>query len=123
MVDSKDAIEPPKSTVEASEETSPAPWKTFAAWTAVLVLVNIILSVVAALSRDPPVLPDAFVGYVIGRALGLPIIVLLVSQIWKRFRNGRSRVGAIFYSSLIILFSLSLRLLGIVYVFYLYITQ
>ena len=116
MDKSNQAYETPTSNVQVNEESQPTAWKVLAAWTAALIVVNTCLSYVSAVSRDPPVPPETLFGYVIGNALGIPIIVLLISQIWRRFRNGRSRVKAILYPSILVLLTKGLVLVAIVYV-------
>ncbi len=68
-----------------------------------VVLINIFFSLAFAPKVNSiPLL----LSFVFGRVLAFPIIILLLSQIWAKHRNGRSRVKALFYGSLAMSLSL-----------------
>ena len=105
MKSSDNAYEPPASNIEVDESKEKQAWALLAVWTTVLVIINLSLSFVVSASQLDGKSIEFFVGYVFGNVLGLPIIVFALSQIWKKHRNGRSRIKAFLYPSYFVLFS------------------
>jgi len=81
-------------------------WKLLALWAFILTLVNIFLSlaVIAAGLEFKSV--SLLVGFVVGNTLGIPCIILVLSQLWPRFRHARARVKAVLYPTYLVFVSL-----------------
>lgn len=105
MNNADEAYAPPKTDLQGEFSSSGKGWKLLATWTVILVVINLFLSFVVAASQAKFESIDILISFVIGNAIVLPFIVLILSQIWKKYRNGRSRVKAILYPSYLVLFS------------------
>lgn len=79
-------------------------WGFLAFFTIIIITINGYLSFVV--SSNELVNPKTLLSYVFGSVLGLPILILVLSQIWKKHRNNRARVKSILYPSLLILLGL-----------------
>lgn len=88
-------------------------WKILAIITIVVIMVNGYLSFVVSANQLNMKL-DMLIPYVIGNILGLPIIIFLLSQIWKKHRNRRSRIKSILYPSFLVLFLLIFSFIGLI---------
>jgi hypothetical protein len=100
-----DIYQPPRSNVELVEAESEKGWAGFAVLALLVIIFNTFLIFSSVENPEEFNYVSSLISYVLGGVLGLPIIVFAVSQIWKKRRNGRDRVKAILYPSLLILIS------------------
>ena len=114
MGSSDDVYAPPNSDPKQGDSSKSKGWKLLAVWTCILILINLFLSFVVTASQAEFNSAGNLIGFIFGNAVGLPIIVLLLSQIWKKHRNGRSRVKAILYPSYLVLITQGMAFLNLV---------
>ena len=86
-------------------------WKLLALWCFAIVVINSILAIVESLYFFSGNAVSVSLGYLFGNVLVVPLIVLVISQCFKRFRTNRTRVKGVLYPSYLIL------LLKSVYIF------
>lgn len=91
--------------VERVESEEKKGWVLLFIWSFIVITVNSYLSFLVVASEGDFKSIDILISYIVGNVLGFSIIVLVVSQIWKKFRNARSRVKAILYPSYLVLFA------------------
>lgn len=80
-------------------------WILLATWTVMLTVINVGLSIMTTLIRADSESIDLLLAFVFGNVIVIPVTVLLLSQLWEKFRNGRSRVKAFLYSGYFVLFA------------------
>lgn len=71
-----------------------------------IVILNGALSFFLAVATDPGRDVSHLIGYISGRVLIAPLIVVALFQIGKRYRNPRSQIKVLFWASLVVLVSL-----------------
>jgi hypothetical protein len=100
-----DIYQPPSSNIEKDEGENNKSWAGLAAFTLLVILFNTLLIISTIDDPEEFKSVSGLIGFVLGGVLVFPIIFFAVSQIWKKWRNGRDRVKAILYPSFLVLFS------------------
>jgi hypothetical protein len=95
----------PDSDLEAELEPEHKSWILLATWTVMLTAINVGLSIMTTLIRADFESIDLLLAFVFGNVIVIPATVLVLSQLWKKFRNGRSRVKAFLYPGYFVLFA------------------
>ena len=114
MGNNDDVYAPPGSDPQPGESSKSRGWKLLAVWTCILILINLYLAFIVTASQAEFKSLGTLIGFVIGNAIGLPFIVLLLSQIWQKHRNGRSRVKAVLYPSYLVLITQGMAFFNLV---------
>ncbi|MGI0118296.1 hypothetical protein [Zooshikella sp. RANM57] len=105
MEENTNAYKPPNLDIEPNKPENNKGWIFLAIWTIALIIINITLSFILSIGQLDGKSIGLVIGFVFGNVLGLPIIILALSQIWRKHRNVRSRIKAILYPSYLVLFS------------------
>jgi cation transport ATPase len=77
-------------------------WKLLAIWCLVVVIINFLLFTILILFQANIRIIGGPLGTIFTFVIFYPLFILLLTQIWGKYRNARSRIKAILYTSYVI---------------------
>ena len=105
MATQKDPYHPPQTELTEDGADKNSAWKWLAFWCLLFLGIATLLSFALFTTRNGPQPINLTIGFIIGNVWAFPLIVLALSQFWKKYRNARSRVKAMLFPTYLVLFA------------------
>ena len=97
MTTAQQAYTPPGAELEHDDRPAIRSWRLLALWAACLTLLNLCLSIFTCLVQGGFNSIDVLLAFVFGNVLVIPLIILALSQLFRKHRNARARIKAFLY--------------------------
>ena len=105
MTTAQQAYAPPGAELEHGDRPAAQGWRLLALWTACVTLLNLCLSVFTCLVQGSFSSIDVLLAFVFGNVFVIPLLILALSQLFRKHRNARARVKAFLYPGYFVLLS------------------
>ena len=97
MTTAQQAYAPPGADLGDAGQPATREWGLLAFWTAFVTLLNLCLSIFTCLVQGGFNSIDVLLAFVFGNVLVIPLIILALSQLFRKHRNARARIKAFLY--------------------------